>query len=250
MLKLAGQLVTSTNALWRGTAVRVENPERPSGLLHLYDMEGCPHCRLVREALTELDLDAVIYPCPKGGDRFRNRAVELSGQEQFPLLVDPSEGEVLQESSRIVRYLWRRYGGGQRAGLTSRAPVAKLRSFMASATRVGGGVYARPARRPDRLLELYSFESSPYSREVRERLCELQLAYVVRNCGKSVLADYLLPSLREATGVDYRPRSPNRRELQRLTGRVAIPYLIDPNQDVGLYESDRILEHLHRFYQI
>lgn len=250
MLKLAGQLATSTNALWRGTAVRVRNPERPSGLLHLYDMEGCPHCRLVREALTELDLDAVIYPCPKGGDRFRNRAVELSGQERFPLLVDPSEGEVLLESSRIVRYLWRHYGNGQSAGMSSRTPIAKARSFMASATRLGGGVYARPARRPDRLLELYSFESSPYAREVRERLCELQLPYVLRNCGKSTFSDYLLPGFRETVDLNYAPKSPNRQELHRLTGRVAIPYLIDPNQDVGLYESDRILDHLQRFYQI
>jgi len=82
-------------------------------------MEGCPHCRLVREALTELDLDAAIYPCPKGGDRFRNRAVELGGRERFPLLVDPGEGEVLQQTSRIVAYLWRQYGDAEGPGLTS-----------------------------------------------------------------------------------------------------------------------------------
>lgn len=250
MLELAGQLATSTNALWRGTAVRVTGADRPGQLLHLYDMEGCPHCRLVREALTELDLDAVIYPCPKGGDRFRNRAVELSGQERFPLLVDPNQGEVLQESTRIVSYLWRHYGTGSVPGLSSRKPIAKTRSFLASATRLGSGVYAKPARRPERLLELYSFESSPYARGVRERLCELQLPYVVRNCGKTSWRDYLLPAVREAAGIDYRPDSANRQALLNLTGRVAIPYLVDPNQDLGLYESDAILEHLRRFYQI
>lgn len=250
MLKLAGQLTTSTNALWRGTAIRVNGTERPQQLLHLYDMEGCPHCRLVREALTELDLDAVIYPCPKGGDRFRNRAVELSGDERFPLLVDPEQGEVVQESTRIVGYLWRKYGNDQPPGLTSRKPIAKARSMMASVTRIGGGVYAKPARRPDRLLELYSFESSPFARGVRERLCELQLPYVVRNCGKSSVADYLPPSVREAAGMNYQPKSANRRALLERTGRVAIPYLVDPNQDTGLYESDRILEHLRHYYQI
>jgi len=218
--------------------------------LHLYDMEGCPHCRLVREALTELDLDAAIYPCPKGGDRFRNRAVELGGRERFPLLVDPGEGEVLQQSSRIVAYLWRQYGDAEGPGLTSRKPIARIRSVMASATRIGAGLYAKPARRPERLLELYSFESSPYTRVVRERLCELQLPYVVRNCGKASLADYLLPVVRDAVGMNYEPASPNRSELLARTGRVAVPYLVDPNQDMGLYDSDRILEHLRHFYQI
>ena len=250
MREIAGQLTTSTNALWRGTSVRVEASERPQQLLHLYDMEGCPHCRLVREALTELDLDAVIYPCPKGGDRFRNRALELSGRERFPLLVDPGRGEVLQESTRIVSYLWRQYGKGTAPGLSSRMPIAKVRSMLASASRLGGGLYAKPARRPDRMLELYSFESSPYARGVRERLCELQLPYVVRNCGKSSLADYVLPVVRDAVGIDYVPRTPNRRALLDRTGRVAIPYLVDPNQDKGLYESGRILEHLRHYYQI
>ena len=250
MREIAGQLTTSTNALWRGTSVRVEASERPQELLHLYDMEGCPHCRLVREALTELDLDAVIYPCPKGGDRFRNRAVELSGCERFPLLVDPGRGEVLQESTRIVAYLWRQYGSGGAPGLSSRMPIAKARSMLASASRLGGGLYAKPARRPERMLELYSFESSPYARGVRERLCELQLPYVVRNCGKSSLGDYLLPVVRDAVGINYVPRTPNRRALLDRTGRVAIPYLVDPNQDKGLYESGRILEHLRHYYQI
>ena len=42
--------------------------------------------RLVREALTELDLDAMIYPCPKGGKRFRPLATDLGGKTRFPLL--------------------------------------------------------------------------------------------------------------------------------------------------------------------
>ena len=33
--------------------------KQPAQLLQLYEFEGCPHCRLVRDALTELDLDAM-----------------------------------------------------------------------------------------------------------------------------------------------------------------------------------------------
>ncbi|WP_077529932.1 glutathione S-transferase N-terminal domain-containing protein [Vreelandella utahensis] len=249
-MALVPQLVTSTLALWRGTAIRERDSEQPEQPLQLFDMEGCPHCRLVRETLTELDLDAVIYPCPKGGDRFRNRARELGGRERFPLLVDPDQGEVLYESRRIRRYLWECYGRGSVSGLSSWLPVDKGRGVLASGSRLGGGLYAKPARRPERLLELYSFESSPYSREVRELLCELQLPYVIRNCGKSSVRELVLPVIRDRLGLEYQPRSRNRMELLERTGRVAVPYLVDPNQGAAMYESEAILAHLRDHYQI
>lgn len=249
-MALVPQLLTSTLALWRGTSIRSTEAEQPDKPLQLFDMEGCPHCRLVRETLTELDLDVVIQPCPKGGDRFRNRARELGGREQFPMLVDADQGEVLHESRRIRAYLWRTYGRGGVKGLSTVFPVDKGRAIMASGSRLGRGLYARPARRPERLLELYSFESSPYSREVRELLCELQLPYVLRNCGKSSPAEYILPALRDRLGLEYQPRSRNRTNLLRETGRVALPYLVDPNQDTALYESEAILAHLRHYYQI
>lgn len=249
-MALVSQLLTSTLALWRGTSIRSAEAEKPEQPLQLFDMEGCPHCRLVRETLTELDLDAVIQPCPKGGERFRNRARELGGREQFPLLVDADQGEVLYESRRIRSYLWRTYGPGRVGGLSTVFPIDKGRAIMASGSRLGRGLYARPARRPDRLMELYSFESSPYSREVRELLCELQLPYVLRNCGKSSPTDYVLPVVRDRLGLAYRPHSRNRKNLLQDTGRVAVPYLVDPNQDTALYESEAILAHLRHFYQI
>ncbi|WP_295716386.1 glutathione S-transferase N-terminal domain-containing protein [uncultured Halovibrio sp.] len=249
-MALFPQLVTSTLALWRGTAIRAPDGDQPEQPLQLFDMEGCPHCRLVRETLTELDLDAVIYPCPKGGDRFRNRARELGGRERFPLLVDPEQGEVLYESRRIRRYLWERYGHGRVPGVSSRLPLDKGRVVMATASRLGRGLYAKPARRPERLLELYSFESSPYSREVRELLCELQLPYVIRNCGKSSGNEFVLPAVRDRLGLEYQPRSRNRMELLDRTGRVAVPYLVDPNQGTAMYESETILAHLRDHYQI
>src|SRR2546430_15620902 len=59
---------------------------RPERLLELYEFEGCPFCRKVREALSVLDLDAVIYPCPKGGPRFRPEVEARGGKQQFPYL--------------------------------------------------------------------------------------------------------------------------------------------------------------------
>jgi hypothetical protein len=58
---------------------------RPELLLELYEFEGCPFCRKVREMLTTLDLDAAIFPCPKGGTRFRPARSRSTASWQFPL---------------------------------------------------------------------------------------------------------------------------------------------------------------------
>ena len=81
-------------------------PEEP---LQLYDIENCPYCRLVREAMTELDLDVLILPCPKGGSRFRPELKARGGKAQFPYLVDPNTGVEMYESLDIVEYLFDNY---------------------------------------------------------------------------------------------------------------------------------------------
>ena len=65
--------------------------ERPDKLLELYEFEACPFCRKVREALSILDLEAMIYPCPRGGTRYRPTVKERGGKAQFPYLVDESQ---------------------------------------------------------------------------------------------------------------------------------------------------------------
>ena len=63
-INVLGSVLSSTLGLWRGTSViksSVQAPA-PTHFLKLYDMEGCPYCRAVREALTALHLDAEIYP--------------------------------------------------------------------------------------------------------------------------------------------------------------------------------------------
>ena len=46
-----------------GGGLRVERlGERPLKPLEIYEFEGCPYCRKVREVLTALDLEAIIYP--------------------------------------------------------------------------------------------------------------------------------------------------------------------------------------------
>src|SRR5512143_426154 len=80
--------------------------KRPKKMLELYEFEACPYCRKVREALSMLDLSAMIYPCPKGGRRFRARVKALGGKELFPYLVDPNTDTAMYESNDIVAYLY------------------------------------------------------------------------------------------------------------------------------------------------
>ena len=136
--------LTSTLRLWRGTNAR-GSVKQPARHLKLYEFEACPYCRLVREALTELDLDALIYPTPHGGKRFRPKVAELGGKQQFPFLVDPNTGESMYESDAIIDYLYRRYGG--RAAPT--ASVAPVRRHL-----IGPGRHAaRAGRRPGPAVE-------------------------------------------------------------------------------------------------
>lgn len=222
--------------------------EKPEALLQLYDIENCPYCRLVREVLTELDLDAEIYPCPKSGERYRPDVVERGGKAQFPYLVDPNTGVEMYESLDIVTYLYETYG--QRP-LPLKWRMGKLQtvgSMLASAPRVSRGMEANTGKLPVYMLELYSFESSPYARPVRELLCEMEIPYVVRSCGRSELQEWVLPPLRKAFKILPESTLQNRRQLQEDEGKVSIPFLYDPNSETGMFESKDILKYLRDNY--
>lgn len=221
---------------------------KPDIPLMLFDMEGCPYCRLVREALTELDLDAEIYPCPKQGQRYRTLVFEKGGKAQFPFLSDPNTGAQMYESLDIVTYLFETYGQRQLPLKWQLGSLQKIGSKLASTARPGVGITKKASRAPEQLLELYSFESSPYARIVRECLCEMEIPYILRSCGRTELGEWLLPPLREALHIEPHSALKNRKTLQQKAGRMAIPYLVDPNENVGMFESAKIVDYLHATY--
>jgi glutathione S-transferase len=246
MLDVTASTLASTLRLWRGTLARPA-ARQPAKLLELYDIENCPYCRLVREALTELDLDALILPCPKNGERFRPRAKQLGGKAQFPFLVDPNSGQQLYESADIVEYLFREYSATMSpARLLHPARVAG--SMFASAARAGQGQKARTARAPRKPLELFSFESSPFSRRVRELLCELEIRYVLRSTGKALWQDMGPPGMRRRLFPELPVEGRNRQELLRRAGKVQVPYLADPNTGTEMFESEHIRRYLLATY--
>ena len=107
---------------------------------------------------------------------------------------------------------------------------------------------ARPSRAPEQPLELYSFEASPYSRPVRERLSELELPYRLRNFAKSRWQEMGPPAVRQRFFPEAPITSANRRRMRELTGRSQVPYLVDPNTGVSMFESSDILRYLDQTY--
>lgn len=199
---------------------------RPAQTLELYEFEGCPFCRKVREVLTMLDLRALIYPCPKRGPTYRAQVVARGGRAQFPFLVDPNTGDELYESADIIAHLYRQYGS-RPAPWWLRSDVSVPLGSIASLVRGGRGVRYRPAHAPAQPLELYGFDASPYCRIAREALCELELPYLLVNVGK---------------GSQERPA------FRERSGRMMVPWLVDPNTGRELFESAAIVRYLQATY--
>jgi glutathione S-transferase len=203
---------------------RLRVPEKP---LALYEFELCPYCRIAREALSALSLDPVIYPCPKGGTRFRPAVEADGGRLLFPFLRDPNTGVSMYESADIAAYLFREYGDGQVPWFLRHRAFAVSTSMLASGFRPHRGGHAVRSRRPEELLVLYSYEGSPFCRIAREALCELELPYQLRNVPR---------------------RSPDRAAFVAISGKMQVPYLVDPNTGVQMFESAQIRSYLYDTY--
>jgi glutathione S-transferase len=213
-----------------GAGLRTEAlGKRPEKLLELYEFEACPYCRKVREALTALDLEALVYPCPKGGTRYRDFVRTKGGKAQFPYLVDPNTDTAMYESNDIIAYLFAQYGTGA-PPLLLRAlggPAGALPNAIAAAWRPMQGVRVEASKAPAQPLELWSFEASPFCRIAREALCTLELPYWLHNVGKG---------------------SPSREAFVERSGKMQVPFLFDPNTQVEMFESADIVRYLHATY--
>lgn len=179
-LHLVTSALISGLRLWAGGYARPA-PHQPLQPLELYDIEACPFCRPVREALSYLALDALIYPCPNGGERFVAEAQKRGGKAQFPFLIDSNTGHQLHESADIVRYLFQKYGQTAPPLPNRLYLVNPLTSVLASTLRPLSGNLAQPGKAAEAPLVLYAYEAHPGCRLVRERLCELELPYLLHN---------------------------------------------------------------------
>ncbi len=245
LFDLVSSTLASSVRFWQGTAAS-RTTHQPEQTIALYDREGSPNCRLAREALTALNLDVLIMPCPRGGKRF----TQALKDNQLPLLIDLNTETTLSGPERIIEYLYAEYLG-EKPPLPVRAtPLNHISSTLASTLRLSAGTRCRTSRAPEQPLTLYSFESSPYSRPVRERLCELEIPYHLINLGKQQIAD-LGPAKCHFTLGAYKPLPDSKRsQFFDEHGNVQVPYLVDPNTDTELFESQQIIRYLDKTYRL
>lgn len=86
------------------------------------------------------------------------------------------------------------------------------------------------------MLELYQSEGCPHSTQVRERMSELGLSYVIHN-----------PRLPGDAGGEV-TNEQTRDELVAIGGEDRIPMLVDHRRGKTLYESDAVVEYLAAHY--
>ena len=230
------------------------HPKQPALPLQLYEFEGSPFCRRVREVLTLLNLDYEVYPCPKKGTRYRPTVQALGGKLQFPFFIDQNTNQQLYESQKIIDYLFAHYGKtGRTPKKYQHYPAIPVVGVAVTLANMARGTFAQPqnAKRaaPEQLLELWGFDASPFTRLVRCTLSELELPFVFHNVAKERWQDMGLATRRFKSGP-YVPLAGGKREtvLARMGGKIQVPYLEDPNTGAQLFESEQIITYLKQTY--
>ena len=253
-IRVAQALASALTEGGRGTT-GTPYPKQPELALKLYEFEGSPFCRRVREVLTLLNLDYEVYPCPKNGQKYRPLVKQLGGKAQFPFLIDENTKTQLYESQAIIHYLFKHYG---KSGKTPAKyanypnfPFVALTGTLVNGARgiwINKKIINRPA--PEKLLELWGFEASPYTRVVRALLSELELPFIFHNVAKERWQDQGLAKLRLKPGK-YEALAGGKREqvLKNVMGdNIQVPFLVDPNTGVQMFESKDIVDYLNATY--
>jgi len=240
--------------LGRGLTVAkgIDQCNRPKQTLILYDFEGCPFCRQVREELCILDLDVIVYPVPRQTlknhiavkDKRDFGDASTSGHKHLPVLIDKNTDTTTAKADAIVKYLWTTYGDKAEPRIWD-VYGAKLGFWSLDAPNLfrplpSQGLLKTPAEKPERMIELYGFEVSPWCRLVREALTTLQLPYVMHNMA--------LGSGKRSQFAKTFDKQADKRGLNLLSW-TKVPLLVDPNRNTNLFGAAEAVKYLFDTYQ-
>jgi carotenoid cleavage dioxygenase-like enzyme len=206
--------------------LQTSEPSTPT--LTLYDIENNGECKVVREALSILDLSCTIKPCPYGAVTHRKEIENLLGRKNvaLPLLLDSRAQVKLSGADAILHYLFSVYADGSTIPAHLNQTAAQVALALSGTNNAS--YYAAPTKVPSKPLELWAYEASPFCAIVREKLCEMELPYVLRPCARG---------------------STRRDQLQHRTRAVfQVPYLEDPNTASSFFESAEIVKYLQTEY--
>ena len=215
---------------------------RPNQPLILYEYDASPYCKRVREFCNLLDLTVEYRPCPGARQgAFSQELLQKTGRQTVPYLVDPNTKTEMFESSDIIEYLLQTYGPTDPNSYDRKAlwpitwePFCVATSTVAALLRDMPGRQRQANARPDNErmlpLELWGYECSPFVRPVREKLGALCLPHRLVSCSRG---------------------SSNRDKLVARTGAsFQVPFLVDPNTGIEMFESAEIVEYLESVYTV
>lgn len=223
----------------------VDGPKNTSiKIISLHDMEGDSDCRMVRERITELDLNVeTVIPAGQNSRSRSDRSYEyFIENEAIPRMVveDETGQQIFVGKDDILGYFTDVFGtrkpivDDNEEDLKKKAVeiLVKFGEPLPSFLRIGRAEdvasCAKKDTPPKDPLILYSYEGNQFCRLVREVLSELDIPYELRSAGKG---------------------SPRRAELAKITGgSTQCPFLIDPNTNTQMPESKDIIVYLYKNY--
>jgi len=212
---------------------------RPSKPIIIYESEASVDCRKVREACTMLDLVVEYRPCPGGiAGHSDQQAILTQGRREIPFMIDNNPNiyrPQLYGNTEIVDYLFETYGpgsknvpkslkekssGGGSNGIGNFFKNSKVEKLRAN---------ARSDNSKMKAITLYGFEGVSYVKIVQQTLCELGLAHLFINVAQGSL---------------------NRVKLEKKTNIFQVPFIVDPNTGVEMFESNEIVKYLESTYTV
>ena len=224
----------------RDSSSVLQDAPRPEKPLILYEYAASPFAKRVRETINLLDLTVEYRPCPGArSGQFSKELFKRTGRRTVPYLVDPNTGSEMFESGDIIQYLLRTYGPPEDSydkkalwpitfegfSILTSTIAAVLRGMPAASRQLN----ARPDNEKMKPLELWGYECSPFVIPVREKLGSLTLPHLMISCSRG---------------------STNRDRLVKKTGRFQVPYLVDPNTGVEMFEGPEIVDYLEAVYTV
>ena len=217
----------------RDSSSVLDDTMQPEKTLVLYENESSPYCKRVREMMNLLDITYECRPCFEAN---RN-AWGVESDRPLPYLYDPNTDETIFGDDEIINRLLEQYGPSvSRFDRKALWPI-EFKAFSVLTSQFTSLLRGNPAStqqsnaRPDndrmKPIELWGYECSPFVRPVKEKLSALGLPHRVVSCSRG---------------------SSNRDKMVAKTGTFQVPFIVDPNTNIEMFEGSEIVEYLNAVY--
>jgi glutathione S-transferase len=214
----------------RDSSSVLDESMQPKQTLVLYENESSPYCKRVREMMNLLDITYECRPCFEAN---RN-AWGVNSDRPLPYLFDPNTDETIFGDDEIIAILLDRYGPSSSTFDRKALWPIEFKAFSVLTSQIGNPTVtqqrnARPDNERMKPLELWGYECSPFVRPVKEKLSALGLPHRIVSCSRG---------------------SRNRDRMVENTGRFQVPFLVDANTGIEMFEGAEIVEYLEAVYTV